>query len=85
MTCIPITKQMGLETGMSDISQKSMEEIEIFKTAESPTGERIKLFVDELESLEPAGDGHTYEPPAQACWAHGNGLELVVDLEEGLE
>ena len=42
-------KQMGVESETVNISPNSMEEIEIFKTAESPTGERIKLFVDELE------------------------------------
>lgn len=76
---------MGLETGHSDISQKSMEEIEIFKTAESPTGERIKLFVDELESLEPCKDVCGFEPSTSPHWAHGSGLDFVVDLEEEFE
>jgi len=78
-------KQMGLGTGGYDISPKSMEEIDIFETAESPTGERIKLFVDELESLEPCDDvphSHSYKPPP---WPQGNELEYFIDYNEGLE
>lgn len=77
---------MGLKTGSCDITQKSMEEIEIFKTAESPTGERIKLFVDELESLEPAEDSKPgFLSTVQTKWGYKNELEFVVDLEEGFE
>lgn len=77
---------MGLETENCNISHKSMEEIEIFKTAESPTGERIKLFVDELEALGPVEEPlPRYVPTVPANWAHANGVEFVVNIEEDFE
>ena len=32
-----------------DVPNNVMEEIEVFKNIESPTGEKIKLFLDELD------------------------------------
>ena len=55
-----------------------MEEIEVFKTAESPTGERIKLFLDELE-LEPACNEPPLDLPVPRCVSPGVDLDLNVD------
>jgi hypothetical protein len=63
-----------------------MEEIEIFKTAESPTGERIKLFVDELEALEPIVNVDTPRDfPLQPCVAPGMDLDFMLEIDEELE
>lgn len=75
---------MGVEKNTMKLSQNSMEEIEIFKTAESPTGERIKLFVDELEALEPITDrAHSF--PLQPCVAQDVNLDLMLDIDAELE
>ena len=49
-----------IERDRIKLTQSDMEEIEIFKNVESPTGERIKLFVDELE---PFVESSPLEPP----------------------
>ncbi|KAL4238285.1 Serine/threonine-protein phosphatase 4 regulatory subunit 4 [Mactra antiquata] len=79
---------MGVETLSVRLSQNSMEEIDIFKT-ESPTGERIKLFVDELEALEP---NHVEPPrspkdfpPVQSHVAQGMDLDFMLDIDAELD
>ncbi|XP_052767740.1 serine/threonine-protein phosphatase 4 regulatory subunit 4-like isoform X2 [Mya arenaria] len=82
---------MGVETESMKIARSSMEEIEVFKNADSPTGERIKLFIDELEPIEVAGgSGHLEMPPRlpvlplQACVGPGDldfDLDFMVNLE----
>lgn len=79
---------MGLETQNRQLSQGSMEEIEIFETAESPTGERIKLFVDELEVFEPIVDSPREFPrdfPLQSCMGDGVDLDFMLDIDAEIE
>ncbi|XP_060560936.1 serine/threonine-protein phosphatase 4 regulatory subunit 4-like isoform X3 [Ruditapes philippinarum] len=77
---------MGVESKNMKLSQNSMEEIEIFKTAESPTGERIKLFVDELEALEPIVNVDTPRDfPLQPCVAPGMDLDFMLEIDEELD
>jgi len=80
---------MGIEKENMKLSAKSMEEIEVFKTADSPTGERIKLFVDELEPFDGSGDvGPLDMPqglPLAMCGGQGHDFDLdyMIDLELG--
>ena len=48
-----------IDTDRIKLTESGMEEIEIFKNMESPTGERI-MFVDELESFV---ESSPLEPP----------------------
>ena len=52
-----------------------MEEIEVFKNVESPTGERIKLFLDELE-FEPACDEPPLDLPVPRCVSPGVDFDI---------
>ena len=56
-----------------------MEEIEVFKHIESPTGERIKLFLDELE-FEPACDKPPLDLPVPRCVSPG--VDFDYDLKD---
>ena len=58
---------MKLLTEDQNIPNNVMEEIELFKNIESPTGERIKLFLDELD-LEsvPSCDDPPLDLPVQS-------------------
>lgn len=79
---------MGVETQNMKLSYRSMEEIEIFKTAESPTGERIKLFVDELEVFEPIADSPREFPrdfPLQSCVGQGMDLDFMLEIDAEIE
>lgn len=79
--------QMGVDTLNVRLSENSMEEIDIFKT-ESPTGERIKLFVDELEALEPCNVEPPRSPrdfPVQSHVAQAMDLDFMLDIDAEIE
>lgn len=71
---------MKLLTKDQYIPNNVMEEIEVFKNIESPTGERIKLFLDELE-FEPACDEPPLDLPVPRCVSPGVDFDLDLELE----
>ena len=77
---------MKLVTEDKNIPNNVMEEIELFKNIESPTGEKIKLFLDELEFESVCDDPPLDLPvppldlPVTRCVSPGINFDL--DLED---